>query len=141
MSKILIMKIYFDNFSIPLTKLKELKKNERENVWFLSYFGKYKISQNKIILYKIKDTKHIITKLNNYSCCISHEKWEKTNELHYLPKDTIPIKIKKEIYHIDNKLFFIIEKLDDEVNDYYFETQYDLDDFCLKNELISFLQT
>ena len=141
MSKILTMKLYFDNFNIP--NLNHLKKNETENLWFLSYFGKYKLSQNKIFLYKINDINSIIIDnfINNNTCFVSNEIWKKNKEVYYLPKDCIPLQIKKENYIIDSKLSFVIEKINNEINDYYFETQYALDDFCLKNELISFLHT
>lgn len=133
------MKIYIHNLNIP--NLSHLKKNEKKNTWFLSYFGKYKISQNKIILYKLKNTKNKNIVFHNYKCSVNNELWEKSKEIHYLPKDCVPITIHSEIYNIDSKLSFIIEKVNNTINDYYFETCYDLDDFCLKNELISFLQT
>ena len=141
MSKILTMKLYFDTINMP--NLCQVKHTEKESIWFLSYFGKYKILQNKIFLYKLSENteEKIQNFVNNKACYVFNEKWNKAKEIYYLPKDCIPIKIKKKIYHIDSKLSFVIEEVDNKRNDCYFETLYDLDDFCLKNELISFLQT
>ena len=133
------MKIYIDNFS--LSNITHIKPVHIKELSFLSYFGKYKIFQNKIYLFKLENSseQHISNFINNINIITSNEVWKKSGEKYGLPHYCIPIEINKEIYKIDDKLKFVIERNEEKVIDYYLDTSYQVDDFCLKNEINSFL--
>jgi|TARA_R110001599_G_scaffold182205_2_gene375186 hypothetical protein len=133
------MKLYIDGFNLPsITHIKPINTKE---ISFLSYFGKYKIFQNKIYLFKLEKSneEYISNFINNINIIVSNETWKKSSEKFHLPHSCIPIEINKEVYKLDDKLKFIVERNDNKVIDYYLDSSYPLDDFCLKNEIISFL--
>ena len=133
------MRIHIIKLRLPT--ITSLKPNIKENIYYLSYFGKYEIIQNKIFLFKIQNTdEQLINQyLKNTDIIVSHEQWKKYKEEFYLPKDHIPIKCTLKIYNLTSKLKFIIEIVDEDIIDYYFDTTYTLDNFHLKEELNSFL--
>lgn len=136
------MKLYIQTFDLSNMKLSPYSKEQTQTVEFLSEYGKYKMISNKIKLYKLNKTS--TCKLNNfvntYNFIACKEDWKYYKEVFYLPKNIFPFLLKKDTYKIDKKLSFVIEKNNNnEVLDYYFYTKYDIDDFCLKQEIISFL--
>jgi len=135
------MKLYIQNFDLPNMKLTPYSKEQNQNIEFLSEYGKYKMISNKIKLYKLNKTTNckLDNFVNTYSFIASKEEWKCYKEVFYLPKNIISFLLKRDNYKIDNKLSFVIEKnKNNEVLDYYFYTKYDIDDFCLKQEIISF---
>lgn len=136
------MKLYLQNFSLPKMSSLSYEQKETNKIEFLSDYGKYSMIGDKIKLFKLnKTTKCILENFTeNISLIASKEEWKPTKEVFFLPKNIIPFQIKTQTYKIDHKLSFVIERdRENQIIDYYFKTLYHLDDFCLKDELISFL--
>lgn len=143
----MVLKIYVNNFKLDTNKVTNNKKfvsflKTSINKCFLTSQGKIIYKNNNILLLKLQEqyTSHIEKNfIDDYDIYITRENWSVSKKMNYLPKNCIPIKIKKEIYHFDSKCKFIIEYVDDKRVDYYFETTYQEDDFILKEQLFSFL--
>ena len=143
------LKIYVNNFKLDTNKITNNKKiisslKTSIEKCFLTSQGKIVYKNNNILLLKLQQqdqyTSHIEKKfIEGYDIYITKEKWSVFKKMNYLPKNCIPIKIKKDIYNFDTKCKFVVEYVDDKRVDYYFETTYQEDDFILKEQLFSFL--
>ena len=145
----MVLKVYVNNFKLDTNKLINNKKivssikNSIEKC-FLTSQGKIIYKNNNLLLLKLQQQEQYTSHLEKnfiegYDIYINREKWSVSKKMNYLPKNCIPIKIKKEIYDFDSKCKFVIEYVDDKRVDYYFETTYQEDDFILKEQLFSFL--
>lgn len=143
------LKIYVNNLELDtkqVTNNKKITAKRKTHVekCFLTTQGKIIYKNNNILLFKLNELDQYTSSLKknfikNYDIYMNNEKWHVYKKLNYLPKNCIPIEIKKEIYDFDTKCKFIIEYIDDKMTDYYFETTYQKDDFILKEQLFSFL--
>ena len=143
------LKIYVNNFKLDTNKITNNKKiisslKTSIEKCFLTSQGKIVYKNNNILLLKLQQQDQYTSCLEKnfikgYDIYINREKWSVSKKMNYLPKNCIPIEIKKEIYDFDSKCKFVIEYVDDKRVDYYFETTYQEDDFILKEQLFSFL--
>lgn len=143
------LKLYVNNFKLDtnkLTKSKKIVSSLKTSIekCFLTSQGKIVYKNNNILLLKLQQQDQYTSCLEknfikDYDIYINREKWSVSKKMNYLPKNCIPIEIKKEIYDFDSKCKFVIEYVDDKRVDYYFETTYQEDDFILKEQLFSFL--
>ena len=145
----MVLKIYVNNFKLDTNKVTNNKKivsslKTSIEKCFLTSQGKIIYKNNNILLLKLQPEDQYMSELqesfiDGYDIYITREKWSISKKMNYLPKNCIPIKIKKEIYNFDSKCKFVIEYIRDKRVDYYFETTYQEDDFILKEQLFSFL--
>jgi hypothetical protein len=143
------LKLYVNNLKLDTNKLIKSKKivsslKTSIEKCFLTSQGKIVYKNNNILLLKLQQQDQYTSCLEknfikDYDIYINREKWSVSKKMNYLPKNCIPIEIKKEIYDFDSKCKFVIEYVDDKRVDYYFETTYQEDDFILKEQLFSFL--
>jgi len=143
------LKIYINNFKLDTNTITNNKKiicylKTSIEKCFLTSQGKIIYKNNNLLLLKLERENQYMSPIkenfiDDFDIYITREKWSVSKKMKYLPKNSIPIKIKKEIYNFDTKCKFIIEYIDDKRVDYYFETTYQEDDFILKQQLFSFL--
>jgi len=145
----MVLKIYVNNLKLDTNKIttnKKIVENKKIHIekCFLTSQGKIIYKNNNILLLKLQHDQQYMSHIKKnfidcYDIYITIEKWHVSKKMNYLPKNCVPIKLKKEIYQFDTKCKFVIEYLDDKMVDYYFETNYQEDDFILKEQLFSFL--
>lgn len=136
------MKIYIKEFKLPnISNDFEYKKIVNNKTFLLTHYGKIEVTPNSLKTFILENSdvfedKHFIT---NYNCLFSQESWKYSGKPQIIPTEHEPVCIVYESYEITEKLQFVLEKKEDEIIDYYFDTSYSLDNYHLKEELNSFL--
>jgi len=108
-----------------ISEIKNYDCSVKEETLILSKYGLQKISKNDLYLYKIS---------NNLET--ANFKIDKYNFLR-IPYEYDIIKMQKFEYLINTKLKFIIEKINNNINDFYFVSHGE--PFLFKNNISSFL--
>ena len=93
---------------------------------------------------KLKDDAHtepIQNYIDKHDLCIGLSFQLQKSQTTQIPLSCKEIILNKEKYmlHEKSKTWFIIEKFDDKVSDFYFESTYEYDNKFLKKDILSFL--
>ena len=113
----------------------------REESLILSKDGIYKTYNNKIYKYKLisNNSERIPQFIDNYTLLVNRNNW-KREIIYNIPFIHQKIQNLKCIeYKIHPKLKFIIEKIDNNVVDFYFQSNEHYDNSIIKVEIASFL--
>jgi len=101
--------------------------------------GKYKVYNNKIYKYKLVSTNsEIISQfIDKYTLLVNKNHWKReiTYNLPFMNQGILYINFVE--YDIHPKLKFIVEKIDDTIHDFYFQSKEPYDN--IKSEMSSFL--
>ena len=136
------MKIYLKELEQPnISNDIEYKKILNNKTFLLTHYGKIEVTPNSLKKFILENSQVSQDNnfIKNYNCFFSQENWKYSGKTHIVPTEHEPISIIYESYEITEKLQFVLEKKDDEIIDFYFDTSYSLDNFHLKEELNSFL--
>ena len=116
------------------------KKIINEN-WILTTDGKYKIQDNNYFKYKLQEKESII--INNYinhlSIFCENSYFKKQQQVFNIPPSHININIQKYIYNRDPSISLVVEKVNDDFTDIYFQSNNDIQNPDIKNTIVSFL--
>lgn len=136
------MKIYVKEFKLPnISNDSEYKKTINSKTFLLTHYGKIEVTPNslKTFILENSDVSENKNFIKNYNCLFSQESWKYSGKTQIIPTEHEPVCIVYESYEITEKLQFVLEKKEDEIIDFYFDTSYSLDNYHLKEELNSFL--
>lgn len=136
------MKIYVKEFKLPnISNDSEYKKTINSKTFLLTHYGKIEVTPNslKTFILENSDVSENKNFIKNYNCLFSQESWKYSGKTQIIPTEHEPVCIVYESYEITEKLHFVLEKKEDEIIDFYFDTSYSLDNYHLKEELNSFL--
>ena len=139
------MRYYLDNLSSPINFTSQGLECEIEHIKkILAKDGEYRINQNKLYKYtfiKQDDDLSIPGYIENYTLLYSDNERQCSENLYQIPynhKEYI-IKLCKYKLHPKSQTIFIIEKFNNKISDFYFESSYEAEDKSLKEDIISFL--
>ena len=103
--------------------------------------GLYKIYNNNIYKYKLVTTNSEIVSefIGKYTLLVNQIIWKKeiTYKIPFIQQGIQNITFVE--YNIHPKIKFIIEKMDNEIIDFYFQSNISYQDHIIKNELTTFL--
>lgn len=136
------MKIYIKEFKIPnISNDDEYKKIVYNKTFLLTHYGKIEVTPNSLKTFVLEnsDVSQDENFIKNYNCLFSQENWKYSGKTQIVPTEHEPVCIVYESYAITEKLHFVVEKKENEMIDFYFDTSYSLDNYHLKEELNSFL--
>lgn len=151
LSDILIISMRYytdiDNTKYIKAKLKSYLTQTKQEQHILTQEGLYKYNKNKLFKFKLflKDdnihednTSHII---NESKIQPSNFRWIKDDDMYNIPILHNILNIKIEIYKLNPKssTTFFIETVDGNINDYYFESKENIDNYFLQEDINSFL--
>jgi hypothetical protein len=143
LQEIIINMRYYTETQIPSNILylyKNYLLNTKEEQWILTGEGLYKYINDQLHKFKLRISEH---NTNNSESNIksSNLKWKKINSVYKIPIKHAIIKIKIQQYklHPKSNTSFIIELIDDKIHDYYFESDEDIENHSLKEDINSFL--
>ena len=114
-------KIYVKNTDIKIFEklCKKFPKIQKNDILILSKRGIYKIVNDELFLYKLRDKQNLIID-NKY--IITDFYWRKLkNPIMTIPYEHHVLKISKEEYKITDDIQFVFEK--NTINDFYFQTK------------------
>ena len=135
------MRYYLRDANIKIIKHKLIpyRKEIKKEKWILSSEGLYKHFKSDLWKFKIKFNDNPIIK--NDSLISSNFHWDKTNISYNIPilHEIVDIEIIKYKLHSKSSTVFIIEQLNDAINDYYFISNKNIDDYSLQEDINSFL--
>jgi hypothetical protein len=138
----IVMRYYININKLSQTKhsIYEKKKNETDENWILTNEGFYKYTKNNLFKYKL-DLTNEDTPEKYGDIMVRNISWKKHSEEWNIPLSHDIVKIKKVEYKLYNKssTSFIIEYMENEINDYYFESVENIDNYSLKEDINSFL--
>lgn len=132
--------ININNLSHTKHSIYEKKKNETDENWILTNEGLYKYVKNNLFKYKLDLT--IEDTPEKYGdIMVRNMSWKKYSEEWNIPLSHDIVKIKKVKYKVHEKssTAFIIEYMENEIHDYYFESVENIDNYSLKEDINSFL--
>jgi len=121
-----------------IPEIKNYDCSVKEETLILSKYGLQKISKNDLYLYKISNNLETANfKIDKYNFLINKNPWIKKCKFLRIPYEYDIIKMQKFEYLINTKLKFIIEKINNNINDFYFVSHGE--PFLFKNNISSFL--
>jgi len=121
-----------------ISEIKNYDCSIKEETLILSKYGLHKIYKNELYLYKISNTLETDNfKFDKYSFLINKNPWVKKCKFLRIPYEYDIIKMQKFEYVINKQLKFIIEKINNNINDFYFVSR--AEPFLFKNNISSFL--
>jgi len=135
------MRYYTDIDNIKNLKIKFkpylIQKNKEK--WILTQEGIYKYFKNQLFKFKLAFCDD--DKLQTGDVVSSNFKWVKYDNAYNIPVLYTIIDVDTEKYklHPKSSTTFIIEKMDGGINDYYFESNEQIDNYSLKEDINSFL--
>lgn len=136
-----LMKIYIKKFKLPsISNDIEYKKIVNNKTFLLTHYGKIEVTPNSLKTFILENShvSEVENFIKDYNCFFSQENWKYSGKTQIVPTEHEPICIVYESYEITEKLHFVLEKKDEEIIDFYFDTSYSLDNYHLKEELNSF---
>jgi len=135
--------------SIPITsfydKLSDFHCNKKTEKTFFTNDGLYKCVNNKLMVFKmeLEDDYNLILKkyIDNIDFYITNDKWRKAGETFQLPVAHKVVEIKMYIFspRPKSKLKFIVEKMGDNIMDFYFVSSEHYDNHSIKEDMCLFL--
>ena len=135
------MRYYLRDANIKIIKHKLIpyRKEIKKEKWILSNEGFYKYFKGDLWKFKIKFNDNPIIK--NDILISSNFHWNKNNKSYNIPilHEIVDVEIIKYKLHPKSSTVFIIEQLNDKINDYYFISNKNIDDYSLKEDINSFL--
>ena len=136
------MKLYIKNLqNFNKTKLNQFYKNEKLYKMIYSLKGIFEINNDTIYKINICDEEVEKIKINEYECFLDKSAFKIGNIQTQIPYDHVVINIKKEIYkqHENSLVEFIVENVNNNVKDFYFNIKDNLHTHDITNEIYSFL--
>ena len=121
------MKIYIEKSKNIEDIEKKIKKKyvgkTYENINILTKRGIYKIKNNSIFLYKMKDTMTQKIKLKSFVLLFTEVIWEKKEESENIPFNHHFLKKNITEYTIKDDFKIVFETIKDKIYDFYFTTK------------------
>ena len=141
--EIIIKMRYYIETQLPSNILYLYKSNLNTTVeeqWILTCEGLYKYVNNQLHKFKLWLSKDNFPP-NNLNIKLSNMRWIKTETVYKLPIQHAIINITKQIYklHPKRNTSFIIELINNKIHDYYFESNEELENHSLQEDINSFL--
>ena len=135
------MRFYVENFNLNnIHPIREYQKKTKEEIVLLSYDGMYKYdSNNDLFKYKARGNKNNVLITDKYKIIETNTFWKKYDLSLKIPFIFKKINMKIFDFYIDKDIIFRIEKVNNQISDYYFLSDYSINDFFLKDGIISFL--
>jgi|UniRef100_A0A6C0BZE2 hypothetical protein len=135
------MRFYVDNFNLnTIHPIREYQKKTKEETILLSYDGLYKYdSNNDLYKYKARGNKSTSFNADKYKIIETNTFWKKYDISLKIPFVFKKMNIKIFDFYIDKDIIFRVEKINKQISDYYFISDYSIDDYFLKDGIISFL--
>ena len=138
------MKYYIPNLQFTnVEKLNKLNKVQFNMKILNSIDGLYKIINNNLYKYKLTHNKTIYIEdyIGSYSLIQSDEKWKKSTIVFHIPyiHNILELKITKYSINPKSKTFFVVEKYNNKIHDFFFESSLLHDNCLLKEDISSFL--
>jgi len=138
------MKLYLEELTLPSVNDKNLYKEIENNKIILSSDGEYRIINNNLYKYCIgKDKKDEIfpNYLEKYTLLASGSEFIRRELSSHIPYEHIiqEIQLHKYKLHPKSQTIFIIEKRDNKIIDFYFESPHEALDPSLKEDITSLL--
>ena len=140
------MKYYIPQLPLPLISLTNDLYNEIEkSIIMLTSEGFLIEKETELYKYKIVETKKqnkpIVNYIDDYTLIPANNNNIQHSKIEYIPFIHHTFKKKKSIYktHHLSQTSFIIEKQDNKIFDFYFESSYDVDNVFLKKDIASLL--
>jgi len=120
-------------------KLIEYKNEILKEKWILTYEGLFKNINDDLFKFKIKFNNH--SNKQNESLILSNFDWMKFNKSYNIPiiHKIIDVDIIKYKLHRKSSTIFVIELVNNEINDYYFLSNKNIDDYSFNEDINSFL--
>lgn len=124
-----------------INNIHEFKKNELDEKWILSDDGIYKYSDNKLFKYKCKLESNIIRDNIEDTIIETSECWKNYSEEDIIPINHEILHVKKIIYKFNEKSLtsLIFEYINNNIHDFYFESNESIDNYSVKEDINSFL--
>ena len=138
------MKLYLEEFALPSVNDKNLYKEIENNKIILSSDGEYRIINNNLYKYYIgknKKDKTFPNYLEKYTLLASGGEFIRRKRSSQIPYEHIikDIQLHKYKLHPKSQTIFIIEKCDNKIIDFYFESPHEARDPSLKEDITSLL--
>ena len=127
-------------------KLKSYLTQTIQEQQILTQEGLFKYIKNQLFKFKLTLKENIDE--NSASCIInkstillSNFQWEKYDDMYNIPviHNIINIKIDKYKLHPKSSTIFFIETVNGDINDYYFDSRENIDNYFLQEDINSFL--
>jgi hypothetical protein len=143
LSEIIIKMRYYTETQLPgniLYLYKSYLNTTIDEQWILTCEGLYKYVNNQLHKFKLWLSEDEFPP-NNLSIKSSNMRWIKTETVYKLPMQHAVIDITKHIYklHPKSNTSFIIESINNKIQDYYFESNEELENHSLQEDINSFL--
>jgi len=140
-----LMRYYLSKLTLPQIPADDsfLKSKTKQRL-ILTNNGIIHLIGDKMYDCKLKDdayTEPIQNYIDKHDLCIGLSFQLQKSQNTQIPLSCKEIILNKEKYmlHEKSKTWFIIEKFDDKVSDFYFESTYEYDNKFLKKDILSFL--
>ena len=136
------MKLYVKNLhEFNKSKLNQLYKREKNITMIYSLKGIYEIQKDEIYEINIKDEEIECVQIKEYECILDKSIIKFGKNQNQIPFDHILVNIKKKIYKLneDSLVEFIVENVNNNIKDYYFNVKDNLNTYEIKNEIYTFL--
>ena len=130
------MKLYV-NTTVNIDDIKPVEDTIEE---YLTLEGIFILKNNKVQKYSLHQTKPDITLaqfVRDNDCYVSNDEYKYEGSQYYIPNDHIKIIINRKLYKITDKLTYIIDKTNNNIQR-YFKSNYLISDPNLK-EILSTL--
>tara|TARA_B110000858_G_C17754549_1_gene451397 strand:+ start:721 stop:1152 length:432 start_codon:yes stop_codon:yes gene_type:complete len=129
--------------NINVKNIKKYLNSEIDEKIFLGFFGIYKYINDNLFNFKLKSfrEKDRIEKLNNVNIYCSRFSLVKCEETQQIPYEHVFKISKKQIYKLSSKSknLFIVEFIDNKIDNYYFESFEEFENKSLQEDMSSFL--
>ena len=141
---IIIIKMrYYTETKLPSNILylcKSYLNTTVDEQWILTCEGLYKYVNNQLHKFKLWLSENEFPS-NDLNIKASNMRWIKTETVYKIPTQHAILHITKHIYklHPKSNTLFIIELINDKIQDYYFESKEELENHSLKEDINSFL--
>ena len=127
--------------TFKINNIHEFKKLEIDEKWILSDDGIYKYSDNKLFKYKCRLESNINGDNIKDTIIETSECWENYSEEDIIPINHEVLQVKKIIYKLNEKSLtsLIFEYTNNNIHDFYFESNESIDNYSVKEDINSFL--
>ncbi len=137
---IISMRYYVDNLIINNIKyISEYQTKYSKGNILLGHDGLYKYINDELYKFKVRGNNENIIKLDSFNIISTDTSWKKYDISYKIPFIFKNLIQETYDFNIEKDITLRIEKINDNISDYYFISKYDLDDFFLKEGIISFL--
>ena len=136
------MRYYVDNLIINnINYINEYQKNYTKEQILLAQDWLYKYNNDELFKFKARggNDEIIINIDNNNNIIATNSSWKKYDISFTIPFIFKKLNLETYDFNIDNDITFRVEKINNNISDYYFISKYSPIDFFLKDGIISFL--